>query len=79
MPHRIIPLRVPAASAVFRGLKPAKRAVPDPRAARSPCRLAVSPSLAAVRTGHRSLKNHEERLSFLGMPKKSTTVQRCSD
>ncbi len=70
-PHWSIPPHLPASPALFRGLKPAKYAVPDPRAARSPCRLAVSPSLAAVRTGHRSLKNHEGRLSFPGMPKKT--------
>lgn len=70
-PHRSTPSRVPAAPALFRGLKPAKCAVPDPRAARSPCRLAVSPPLAAARRGHRSLKNHEGRLSFSGMPKKT--------
>lgn len=70
-PHWSIPPHLPASPALFRGLKPAKYAVPDPRSARSPCRLAVSLSLAAARTGHRSLKNHAGRLSFPGMPKKT--------
>lgn len=70
-PHRSTPSRVPAAPALFLGLTPAKCSEPVPRALSEATRSGVRVSLAAARTGHRSLKNHEGRLSFPGMPKKT--------